>query len=145
MVCTNCGAQIPEHAFACPKCARVMRVREVLESPPALGTVVRYEGLGVPLGTRKEWAQVFLMAAIWTGSSLYFHLFDRELGYRPVGSLSQLARWLFYIDTVLSGVSFGLVVTFRSRAFRNGLLVILVMVVAANVAAHIFLHFVLFP
>jgi Protein of unknown function (DUF2569) len=45
MVCTSCGAQILEHAFACPECARPLRVREVLESPPALAPTVRYKGV----------------------------------------------------------------------------------------------------
>ena len=45
MVCTNCGAQIPEHAMACPQCARPMRVTEVLESPPALAPAARYTGV----------------------------------------------------------------------------------------------------
>ena len=45
MVCTNCGAQILDHAFACPQCGRPMRVREVLESPPALAPAVGYTGV----------------------------------------------------------------------------------------------------
>ena len=45
MVCTSCGAQIPEHAFACPECTRPTRVREVLESPPALVPAVKYTGV----------------------------------------------------------------------------------------------------
>ena|SRR5277367_398837 len=45
MVCTNCGALIPDRAFACPQCARPMRAREVLESPPVLPESVRYEGV----------------------------------------------------------------------------------------------------
>ena len=45
MVCTNCGAQILGHAFACPECGRPMRVREVLESPPALVPAVKYTGV----------------------------------------------------------------------------------------------------
>lgn len=35
MVCTSCGAMIPDSAFACASCGRPMRVRDVLVSPPA--------------------------------------------------------------------------------------------------------------
>jgi hypothetical protein len=36
MVCTNCGALIPDNAFECASCGRPMRVRDLLISPPAL-------------------------------------------------------------------------------------------------------------
>ena len=45
MVCMNCGALIPDNAFACPSCGRPMRVRELLESPPALAAVAEYRGV----------------------------------------------------------------------------------------------------
>jgi hypothetical protein len=45
MVCTKCGALIPDDAFACPSCARPMRVRELLESPPALAAAGKCRGV----------------------------------------------------------------------------------------------------
>jgi len=45
MVCTNCGALIPDRAFKCPSCGRPMRATEVLASPPALDEKIRYAGV----------------------------------------------------------------------------------------------------
>jgi hypothetical protein len=88
--------------------------------------------------------RVFFVAIFWAICMLYF-ISDRIWGDRPVGSLPQPARLLAYIESALFGIDFGLVLTFRSRTFRNGLFVVLVLVFAAAVATKFAVDRILFP
>lgn len=67
MVCTTCGALIPEHSFKCPGCGRAMNVSEVLESPPALERDDHYEGVGGWLGVLVFYLLVLLPLGLALG------------------------------------------------------------------------------
>jgi uncharacterized membrane protein len=88
--------------------------------------------------------RVLISAIIWAIGMLYFTS-PRIWGYHPVDSLPQPAHLIAYIESGLFGISFGLVTTFRSRAFHNRLLIILISVTASAVAMRVAFHYLRFP
>ncbi len=126
MVCTNCGALIPEHAPACPSCARPMRVREVLESPPNLTAAHndQYQGVGGWLGLLVFYLLVFL--PLGTGMQLV-------RGVRPIlagesvqqaASLPNLTYWIVALLVTVIGIYAGIALwrVFRERNCGNQVL-----------------------
>ena len=140
MVCTNCGALIPEHAPTCPSCARPLRVREVLESPPNLTAAHndQYRGVGGWLGLLVFYLLVFL--PLGTGMQLV-------RGVRPIlagesgqqaASLPNLTYWIVALLVTLIGIYAGIALW---RVFPNAVVAtkfFLVVFLVAGVALAVY-------
>jgi hypothetical protein len=113
MVCTNCGALIPDHAFKCPSCGRPMRVGEVLASPPALAEHIRYMGVEgwLALLVVYVFASIPLVIAI----RIFFAVYAFAAGRPHEGNFLSPGLW-WIVDLILAvlGVYAGVALLNRS-------------------------------
>jgi hypothetical protein len=118
MVCTNCGALIPDNSFACPSCTRPMRVKDLLESPPMLAAAGKYRGVEgwlaflvfyllflLPLGTVialvRALRPLFAGAAVSNGASLASPLYwVLVLLVAGMGIYAGIALWKIFPNAV---------------------------------------------
>jgi hypothetical protein len=113
MVCTNCGAQIPDHAFSCPSCGRPMRVREVLASPPALNERIQYKGVQGWLALLVVY--VFALIPFGIAVRIFFGVYSLAAGRAREGNFLSPGLW-WIVDLILAalGVYAGFALVNRS-------------------------------